>query len=143
LLNLELDLVVGVVGGAQSPEEGASGGGALVGGRDGGGAVPLGGGRGETANHRVGASLSTRRRRGSRVGVGVVNSVRGGVGALLEFDFLLGAPTQVGAQVEVLPKLLLCSSALLFDTLDLRDFRTKARSSTRSNHRAQHMQSNK
>jgi hypothetical protein len=50
---------------------------ALVGGRDRGGAVPLGGGRRETANHRVGASLSTRRRRGWRVGVGAVNSVEG------------------------------------------------------------------
>jgi hypothetical protein len=56
-------------------------------------ATPLGGGRGEPANYRVGAPLSTSRRRGRRGAFGRPAKVRGGVGGLLECVFFLSAPT--------------------------------------------------
>jgi hypothetical protein len=61
----------------------------------------------EPANEQIGASLSTRGRRGWRWGLGAVNRGRGEVGALLEFNFLLWAPIfWVGAQVGALLELL-------------------------------------
>jgi hypothetical protein len=55
--------------------------------------LPCSRGRSNYRNARVGAPFSTLRRRGRRGELGVVNSVRGGVGALFECDFSFSAPT--------------------------------------------------
>jgi hypothetical protein len=57
-------------------------------------AAPLGGGRGEPANYRVGAPFSTRRRRGRRGAFGWLAKIGVRVGGLLEHVFfLLSDPT--------------------------------------------------